>query len=94
MGHDVTILDNITTGQLSNTPIKAKLINIDLADKESLNIIPVEDYKAILHLAAQTSGEISNENPSIITLSGFFDNSLIASIIACSDATLILQSSI
>ncbi len=63
MGHDVTILDNITTGQLSNTPIKAKLINIDLADKESLNMIPVEDYKAILHLAAQTSGEISNENP-------------------------------
>ena len=61
MGHDVTILDNITTGQLSNTPIKAKLINIDLADKESLIMIPVEDYKAILHLAAQTSGEISNE---------------------------------
>ena len=62
-GHSVTILDNLTTGNKKNIPSEAAFVKADLCSKDFLKKIPQRDYDAILHLAAQSSGEISNEHP-------------------------------
>lgn len=65
MGCDVTIIDNLTTGQRENIPAGAVLIEGDISDGRTLDRIPAGRIDAVLHLAAQSSGEISNEHPDL-----------------------------
>jgi UDP-glucose 4-epimerase len=62
-GHDVVILDNLTTGFRSNVPDGCELFELDIADGRALDSVPEMHCDAVLHLAAQSSGEISHDDP-------------------------------
>jgi len=62
-GHAVTIIDNLVTGSKRNIPAGATFIKADLCNKNVLKKISSNEYDAVLHLAAQSSGELSNEQP-------------------------------
>jgi UDP-glucose 4-epimerase len=62
-GHSVTIIDNLATGSKKNVLPEATFIKADLCNKNVLKKIPSKEYDAVLHLAAQSSGEVSNEQP-------------------------------
>lgn len=61
-GHEVVGVDDFSTGKMSNVPCKVKLIEGDLANTKTLRELPT-DCRCILHLAGQSSGEISFDNP-------------------------------
>ncbi len=64
-GHDVCILDNFSTGKLSNLPEghpRLQIIVSDIADAQVLRNAS-ENVDAVLHLAAQVSVQKSIEDP-------------------------------
>lgn len=61
-GYNVFGIDDLSSGKLSNVPKNVNFIKLDLANKNKLKLIPKE-CKLILHLAGQSSGEVSFENP-------------------------------
>ena len=63
-GYDVVAVDNLTTGFANNVPAGCELVVGDVAETETIDEIPTRDYLACCHLAAQSSGEISFEDPS------------------------------
>ena len=62
MGHQVTVLDNLRTGDASNIHNKAEFIEIDLNNQNEYFKIPC-DIDKIFHLAAQVSNEASYVDP-------------------------------
>jgi len=58
----VTIVDNLSTGIRENVPLKANFINIDVTEEGWTRILP-DTITHVLHLAAQSSGEVSFEDP-------------------------------
>lgn len=64
-GHSVVIIDNLVTGYERNIPKGAVFKKLDIGDEKQIELIPEEKYDAIFHLAAQSSGEISNEKPGL-----------------------------
>jgi UDP-glucose 4-epimerase len=60
---DVVIVDNLSTGDRANVPEQAQLICRDLADPATLTAIPEGKYDAVVHLAAQSSGAVSQKYP-------------------------------
>ena len=63
LGKKVVTIDNLSTGYKENLPEGIVFIKGDCSDK---NIIKeLDDYKfdVIIHIAGQSSGEISFENP-------------------------------
>ena len=64
-GYDVTILDNLTTGDIANIPNGATFIDCDIAKKKTYRLLNGEKFSHVLHLAAQSSGEISDEKPEL-----------------------------
>lgn len=62
-GHQVTIIDNLSTGSRSNLPAEAEFIELDLARNDHLKFLPAVSYDAVCHLAAQSSGPASAELP-------------------------------
>ncbi len=62
-GHEVIIADNLLTGSIENVPKGARFVYIDLANENQYYKLNVFHPKAILHLAGQSSGEISHESP-------------------------------
>jgi UDP-glucose 4-epimerase len=62
-GHRVVVADNLLTGARENVPGGAEFILIDLADADEYGRLSDVKPKAIIHLAGQSSGEISHENP-------------------------------
>jgi len=65
MGYNVTILDNLTTGESDNIPSGADFLNGDISKKKTYKLLPDLKFSYVLHLAAQSSGEISNEKPDL-----------------------------
>ncbi len=63
-GYKVVGVDDLSGGKLENIPSSIDFIQGDLASKKTINSIPI-DCKTILHLAGQSSGEISFDNPVI-----------------------------
>lgn len=63
LGHRVVIIDNLSTGLKSNIPRKAHFIKGDVSKLKTINKINNLKFHAILHLAGQSSGEVSFENP-------------------------------
>lgn len=64
-GDEVVIFDNLTTGQTRNLPPEAHMITGDISQCDDIERIPGGHYDAVLHLAGQSSGEISHDDPSL-----------------------------
>ena len=62
-GYDVVVLDNVVSGAVSNVPDGCELIMGDVREASVLAALPKRDYVACCHLAAQSSGEVSFEDP-------------------------------
>lgn len=62
-GFAVTVVDNLSTGSADNINPKADFINGEVSKPEFVKKLPSTDVRGIFHLAAQSSGEISFENP-------------------------------
>ena len=62
-GHTVVTIDNLSTGYMEHIPPGAVFIQGDVADKKALSQMDNETFDAIIHIAGQSSGEISFENP-------------------------------
>ena len=61
-GHKVIGVDDLSNGKKLNIPKKCKFYRLDLSDKVKLNKIN-ENIDQIFHLAGQSSGEKSFEDP-------------------------------
>jgi UDP-glucose 4-epimerase len=59
MGHSVTVIDNLSTGKLSNVNPKAKFIELDLSNSK----INVDGYDYIIHMAATPNVQQSIDDP-------------------------------
>jgi UDP-glucose 4-epimerase len=62
-GYHILALDNLVSGYRKNLPPGADFLNIDISDAKSLAKLPAKNIKAVIHLAAQSSGEVSSEKP-------------------------------
>ena len=62
-GDQVVVTDNLSTGAEGNVPHGVELVGLDISQAEHFNRIPTGHYDGVLHLAAQSSGEISHDNP-------------------------------
>lgn len=64
-GYEVTVVDNLVTGYRSNVPGDANFIEMDISDRREYTKISSYSFDAVFHLAAQSSGEISNDEPTL-----------------------------
>tara|TARA_Y100000389_G_scaffold201331_1_gene243781 strand:- start:1844 stop:2752 length:909 start_codon:yes stop_codon:yes gene_type:complete len=62
LGHDVVGIDDLSNGKKSNIPKRCRFIKLDLSNYEALSKIKIK-FDQIYHLAGQSSGEKSFENP-------------------------------
>ena len=62
-GHKVTTIDNLSTGFMSNVPREVDFIEGDCSDHKIIVKLPKESFDAIFHIAGQSSGEISFDDP-------------------------------
>ena len=62
-GHDVVVVDNLSTGRLSNLNPKAKLYQVDLRSKELEHVFEVERPEVVNHHAAQMDVRRSVADP-------------------------------
>ena len=63
-GHNVTIIDNLSTGSISNLPKKAVFFKIDISDTKKLNkIFHKKKFDVVFHFAAFINNEESIKSP-------------------------------
>ena len=62
-GHNVVTIDNLSTGNESNIPNEVDFIKGDCQSVEIINKLKNYKFEAIFHMAGQSSGEISFEDP-------------------------------
>lgn len=62
-GHQVVVADDLSTGFRNNVPAKAEFIKLDLSRESSVEQLPPGAYDAVCHLAGQSSGEKSFDDP-------------------------------
>jgi UDP-glucose 4-epimerase len=63
-GHEVTVVDDLSSGEASRVADAAELLELDIVDAAALHEAVAErDPSAIYHLAAQASVVVSVENP-------------------------------
>ena len=62
-GHDVCVVDNLSTGSRDNVNPKALFYEMDLRDPELIGVLDREAPDAVNHHAAQMSVKISVEDP-------------------------------
>jgi UDP-glucose 4-epimerase len=63
-GWAVDVVDNLSTGYRANVPKEATFVELDLSRNDLAEKLPARRYDAVFHLAAQSSGEISFDDPS------------------------------
>ena len=59
----VTTIDNLSSGFIDNIPDGVRFIKGDCYDKKSIDKLKNEKFDMIFHIAGQSSGEISFEDP-------------------------------
>jgi len=64
MGNRVVTIDNLSTGNTESIPEGVEFVKGDCHDKAIYKKIPQCRYDAIFHIAGQSSGEISFDDPS------------------------------
>ena len=62
-GNTVVTIDNLSTGLESNIPEGVVFIQGDCGDAAVYEQLPDDQYDAIFHIAGQSSGEISFDDP-------------------------------
>ena len=62
-GHEVLVVDNLSTGMRSNIHPAARFLEGSVADRGFVSEFPAAGVSAVFHLAAQSSGEASFDNP-------------------------------
>lgn len=62
-GHHVVVVDNLSTGMRTNVPGAAAWVEGDIGRPETIAALPDLPYDAVCHLAAQSSGAVSMEQP-------------------------------
>jgi len=62
-GKEVIILDNLSTGFQENIPPGARFLRLDLSDESFVRDLRDIEVDAVIHMAAQSSGEISFNDP-------------------------------
>lgn len=63
-GHDVLVVDNLSSGHKENLSVQAVFVHLDLLERERLTrLLVVERPDAVIHLAAQKSVSASVEDP-------------------------------
>jgi len=63
-GHDVAIVDNLTTGRRENLPAAARFFQADITSAAALDeVFFAAKPEIVVHLAAQTSVRISTQDP-------------------------------
>ena len=63
LGHRVVTIDNLSTGCKLSIPKKCEFIEGDASKDETIQKLNNTNFDAILHIAGQSSGEISFEDP-------------------------------
>lgn len=64
-GHHVTVIDNLSTSRIENITPGTDFIQGDVSNPEDIEKLPHEGVEGIFHLAAQSSGEKSFEDPHV-----------------------------
>jgi len=62
-GHDVVVIDNLSSGKKENLNPKAKFYEMDVRDSKISQIFQDENPETVFHLAAQPIVEIAYKNP-------------------------------
>src|SRR5690554_5338268 len=62
-GHQVTVLDDLSSGKRENVPMGARFIQADIRSKEARDAIVAGAFDAVVHQAAQIDVRRSVENP-------------------------------
>ncbi len=62
-GDTVTAIDNLSTGKRENIPHGVKFIEGNDYEQDVINRLHDEQFEAIIHIAGQSSGEVSFDNP-------------------------------
>lgn len=63
LGHDVVIIDNLSTGRKENLNKKAKFIEMDIQDSTIFDIFEKEKFDVVNHHAAQMDVRLSVKDP-------------------------------
>ncbi len=63
LGYEITVVDNLSTGFRKNVPPEARFLKLDLTGLDFVRELPAGPYEAVCHLAGQSSGEKSFEDP-------------------------------
>jgi UDP-glucose 4-epimerase len=63
LGNEVVTIDNLSTGSVEHIPEGVKFIEGSTSDENSIRQLNGERFDAIIHIAGQSSGEISFDNP-------------------------------
>lgn len=63
MGVEVVTIDNLSTGYIDNVPEGVTFIRGDVADPGVYEALQKYDFSAVFHLAGQSSGEVSFDDP-------------------------------
>jgi len=64
-GHDVVVLDDLSSGSLQNVNPKATFINLNILDRSLGEVFERERFAVVIHLAAQTIVASSLERPDV-----------------------------
>lgn len=62
-GNACTTIDNLFTGKKENIPEGCRFIEGDVSDAKLVQTLKNEKFDAIIHIAGQSSGEVSFEDP-------------------------------
>jgi UDP-glucose 4-epimerase len=62
-GHDVAIVDNLSTGKRDNVPSTSRFYDVDIRDPEFRAVMRREQPEVVFHQAAQMSVKVSTDNP-------------------------------
>ena len=63
LGNKVVTVDNLSTGNKNHVPKGVDFIKGDCQDPKIIKVLKDYEFEAIYHIAGQSSGEISFENP-------------------------------
>jgi len=62
-GHIVSVIDNLSTGNIKNLNGKARLYELDIRDRKIRRVFEKEEPETVFHLAAQINVRKSEEDP-------------------------------
>jgi UDP-glucose 4-epimerase len=65
-GHDVFVLDDLSTGKRENVPARARLVTVDIREAEAVeDVFATLRPEVVTHQAAQTSVSVSTREPAL-----------------------------